>query len=203
MMEEPTVFVVDDDASVCKALCLVINSVGLPAESFTSSQEFLDAYDCDRPGCLVLDVRMQGMSGLELQRKLLAEQCCIPVIFITGHGDVAMATSAIRHGAVDFIEKPFRDQVLLDRIQEAIERDRQIRESKAKVAEVMARVARLTPREHEVMKYLVNGDSSKAIAASLKISPKTVDLHRSNILRKMGVEYPTQLVRLAVEAGIT
>ncbi len=203
MSNEPTVFVVDDDQAVRKALRLLISSLGLNVQTFASAQEFLDAYREDQPGCILLDVRLPGLSGLELQRRLAAGAIKIPIIFITGHGDIPMAVKAIQRGAIDFIEKPFTEQVLLDSVHEAIETDVQIRRQDAAAAVVATRVARLTPKEHQVMEHVIAGKSTKVIAAEMQISQKTVDFHRNHILEKLGVESPSQLVRMALMAGIT
>lgn len=198
MGNERTVFVVDDDQAVCRSVGALISSAGVNVETFATAQEFLDAYAPNQPGCLVLDVRLPGMSGLELQKKLKAAGIKIPVIFITGYGDVRMAVQAVQRGAVDVLEKPFAAQALLDRIDEAMERDAQARRHDAEGARVAARVGRLTPRERQIMETLVDGNSVKVIAARMQISPKTVDFHRKHILKKMEVDSPTRLVRLVL-----
>jgi len=193
---EPIVFVVDDDEAVCHSLRMLIETVGLEVQTYHSAQNFLDAYDPAQMGCLVLDVRMPGMSGPELQSKLTAQGINIPVIIITGYGDVPMAVQAIKAGAIDFIEKPFRDQVLLDNIQKAIELDAQNRHKQSERTDVETKIAILTPREREVMDLLVLGKSNKVIAYELGISQKTVGFHQAHILRKMGVGSVVELVRL-------
>jgi FixJ family two-component response regulator len=199
----PTVFVVDDDDAVLQSLRLLLEDVGLNIDTYSSAQAFLDTYDLSRPGCLVLDVRMSGMSGLELYSKLVELNIRLPTIMITGHGDVPMAVQAMKMGVFDFIEKPFRDQVLLDSVQKAIETDAQFRHRKAETADIGAKMELLTQREREIMDLLVSGKSNKTVAYELCISQKTVDFHRSNILQKMGVESIIELVRLAQKAQVT
>ena len=190
-----TVFVVDDDKAVRKGLRILMKSVGLAVETFASAREFLDAYDPDRPGCLVLDVRMPGMSGLELQARLAEQAIEIPIIFLSAHGDVPMAVRAVKMGALDFIEKPFRHQVLLDLIQQAIEKDAQDRREREKQQSVHMRLELLTERERQVLDLVVAGEPNKAIADDLGISEKTVEFHRSNVMKKMGVYSLPDLVR--------
>lgn len=197
---DPTVFVVDDDEAVRDSLSLLIRSVGLEVESYESAAAFLEDLDSERPGCLVLDVRMPGMSGLELQDRLLQQGTALPVIFITGHGDVPMAVRAMRAGAVDFIEKPFNDQDLLDRIQLALKRQAEERESLEERQQIDRRLGRLTPREAEVMELLVAGSANKQIAARLGLSQRTVEIHRANIMRKMEADSLADLVRMAIVA---
>jgi len=195
--DSPVVFVVDDDEAICESLRLLIGDIGLEVRTFTSAREFLEKYDSSRPGCLVLDVRMSGMSGLELQSRLRELGNHIPTIIITGHGDVPMAVEAMKAGAMDFVEKPFRDQVLLDGIQKAIDLDQRIRRQHRERQDVQARMQLLTQREKEVMERLVAGKSNKNIAFDLGISQKTVDFHRANILDKIGVSSVVELVRLS------
>jgi len=194
---EPTVFIVDDDKGVQQSLRLLLESVNLKTQIFGNAQEFLDAYDPCQPGCLVLDVRMPGMSGMELHSKLKADQMHIPVIIITGHGDIEMAVQALHKKAVTFIEKPFRDQVLLDNIHKAINIDAEDRRKRAKQEDIKAKMATLTDRERQVSDLLVDGKSNKAIGYELKISHKTVDFHRINILEKMGVDSVVKLAKLS------
>ncbi len=198
MTEQQTVFIVDDDPAVRDALSWMIGTLQLPVETFESAQDFLDSYDPERPGCLVLDVRLPGMSGLQLQQKLKEENIELPVIIITGHGDVPMAVRAIQAGAVNFFEKPFRDQEVLDCIQEALLQDAQQREHKQNSQRVLARIATLTPREKEIMKLMVRGDSNKMIAANCGISVKTVEVHRARIMDKMQARSLPILVRDAM-----
>ncbi len=196
---KPTVFVVDDDAAVRDSLKLLLKSVGQAVETFASAQEFLDAYKDDRPGCLVLDIRMPGMSGLELQEKLNERRSILPVIFITGHGDVPMAVEAMQAGAVDFIQKPFRDQDLLDRINQAVERDTANRADLAERNAIRRRLGTLTPREREVMDLVVRGKANKVIAGDLNLSQRTVEIHRARVMEKMQASSLAHLVRMVLE----
>jgi len=196
----PVVFVVDDDEAICRSLALLIEDIGLKAETFISAQHFLSAYDPAQPGCLVLDVRMSGMSGLELQSRLNELGLHIPTIIMTGHGDVPMAVEAMKAGALDFVEKPFRDQVMLDSIQKAIACDRQTREREKQHKDFRSRLELLTQREQQIMDLLIAGKANKVIAFELGISQKTVDFHRSNVLGKLGVNSVVDLVRLAHRA---
>lgn len=202
MFTDSTVFVIDDDGHVLHALRELIESVGLRVRAFASAREFLDQYDPSEPGCLLLDVRLLGMSGLELQRKLIARKAQIPIIFITAYADVPMAVQAMQMGAVDFLEKPFRDQALLDCLYRALERDQAIRQAAARKAEIRKNFEQLTPMERQVACRLAEGKSNKAIALELKISQKTVDFHRANLLAKMQAESVPQLVRLIVLAEL-
>ena len=199
MSSEPTVFVVDDDDGVRKGLSLLLRSVGLNVEVFAGAQEFLEDCNTDRPGCLVLDVRMPGMSGLELQERLKEEHIDIPVIILTGHGDVPMAVRAVQAGAVDFIEKPFREQVLLDRIQQALTMDAQRREQRTQRTVLENRLTRLTPREREVLGLVVVGKHNKAIATELGVTVKTVEFHRSKVMDKTQAGSVAELVRLVMD----
>jgi FixJ family two-component response regulator len=192
---------VDDDEAICESLRLLIGDIGLEVRTFINARDFLDAYEPSQPGCLVLDVRMSGMSGLELQSRLQELGRDIPTIIITGHGDVPMAVEAMKAGALDFIEKPFRDQVLLDCIQKAIEVDLRSRREQRERQDVQSRIELLTQREREVMDRLIAGRTNKNIAFELGISQKTVDFHRANILDKVGVGSVVELVRLTQKAG--
>lgn len=194
---EPTVFVVDDDAAVRQSLEWLVGSVGLRTQTYESAQAFLDAYDRERPGCLVLDVRMPGMSGLELQERLAAEGVTLPVIVVSGYADVPTAVRVMKQGAVDFIEKPFSDQAMLDRIQASIERDQKARQAQAERARARGSRDSLTRREAEVMALVIVGKSNKEIARDLAISPKTVEVHRANVMKKMQADSLADLVRLA------
>ena len=198
---EPTVFVVDDDPAVLRGLRLLMKSVKLNVETYLSAQEFLDDYDPAQPGCLLLDLRMPGISGLELQEILRTRNIPIPIIIITGYGEVSAAVQAMQKGAVDFLEKPFNDQVLVDQIQKAIAEDAQIRQQRAEQEAVLARLALLTPREREVMDLVIAGKSNKVIASQLGISPKTVEFHRSHIMKKMKVGSVAELVALVISAA--
>jgi two-component system response regulator FixJ len=200
--ENPIVFVVDDDEAICESLRLLIGDIGLEVRTFTSAGQFLARYSPAQNGCLVLDVRMSGMSGLELQAKLRDLGGRIPIIIITGHGDVPMAVEAMKAGAMDFIEKPFRDQVLLDSIQKAIDLDARTRRQWRERQDVQSRTELLTQREREVMERLVAGKTNKNIAFELGISQKTVDFHRANILGKVGVNSVVELVRLLQRVAV-
>lgn len=197
----PTVFIVDDDTAVRDALKFLLRSVGHPVEAFASAQDFLDAYRDDRPGCLVLDIRMPGMSGLELQEKLVERRSIVPIIFITGHGDVPMAVEAMQAGAMDFIQKPFRDQDLLDRINQALEKDASNRAALGELNVIRERLASLTPREREVMDLVVHGKANKVIAGDLDLSQRTVEIHRARVMEKMQASSLAHLVRMVIEVG--
>lgn len=203
MSNEITVFVVDDDDEVRDALELLLESVGLSVETFSSAQEYLDAFDPERPGCLVLDVRMPGMSGLELQARLAAEKVHPPVVIITGHGDVPMAVRAVQAGAVDFVQKPFNEQALLDSVHRAIEQDAQQRGEVSKLKDIQDRLDKLTRREREVMELVIAGKRNKVIAADLGISQSTVEAHRAKVMEKMQASTLSDLMRmmLTLEAG--
>jgi FixJ family two-component response regulator len=200
---DPIVFVVDDDPSMREALADLIASVGLSVEAFKSAPEFLEHRRPDAPACLVLDVRLPGLSGLDLQRELLRTEAPIPIIFITGHGDIPMSVRAMKEGAVEFLPKPFRDQDLLDAIQHAIEIDRVARQERTVVAAVSRRYESLTKREREVMKLIVLGLLNKQIAARLGSSEVTVKMHRGQVMHKMKAESAIQLARMAEKIGIT
>jgi FixJ family two-component response regulator len=197
------VFVVDDDSSMREALTDLITSVGLLVEAFKSAREFLEHRRGDAPACLVLDVRLPGLSGLDLQRELVRTEAPIPIIFITGHGDIPMSVRAIKEGAVEFLAKPFRDQELLDAIQHALEIDRAARQERSLVAEVRRRYESLTKREREVMRLVVSGLLNKQIAGELGSSEVTVKMHRGQVMRKMKAQSLVQLVRMAEKIGIT
>jgi FixJ family two-component response regulator len=200
---DPIVFVVDDDSSMREALTDLITSVGLLVEAFKSAREFLEHRRPDAPACLVLDVRLPDLSGLDLQRELVRTEAPIPIIFITGHGDIPMSVRAIKEGAVEFLAKPFRDQDLLDAIQHALEIDRAARRERSMVAEVRRRYESLTKREREVMKLVVSGLLNKQIAGELGSSEVTVKMHRGQVMRKMKAQSLVQLVRMAEKIGIT
>jgi len=192
----PTVFVVDDDEPVRDAIAMLLDTVDIPCETFPSAQAFLDGYDKSRTGCLVLDIRMPGMSGLELQEHLLAQRAPVPIIFITGHGDIPMAVEAMKRGALDFIRKPFRDQELLDRVQEALATDEAQRADNANLEEMRTRVASLTPREREVFERVADGQANKVVAIELGISERTVEIHRSQVMQKTAARTLADLVRI-------
>jgi two-component system response regulator FixJ len=202
MKEQPaTVFIVDDDEAVRASLKLLLKTFGLPAEVFASAQEFLAAFDPARGGCLVLDIRMPGMSGLDLQEELNARGAMLPIIFVTGHGDVPMAVEAMQRGAMDFLQKPFRDRDLIDRIKKALEKDLAGRELLGSRERIRARLAQLTPREQEVMALVTQGKANKVIAADLDLSQRTVEIHRAHVMEKMGANSLAHLVRMAIDAG--
>jgi two-component system, LuxR family, response regulator FixJ len=190
------VFVVDDDEPVRDAIGMLLETVDIPHQTFCSAQAFLDAYDRSFAGCLVLDIRMPGVSGLELQQKLIDMHAAIPIIFITGHGDVPMAVEAMKRGAVDFIRKPFRDQELLDRIHEALNADSDQRDALEAAEELRRRFAVLTPRECEVFERVTAGQANKVIAIELGISERTVEIHRSQVMHKAGARSLADLVRM-------
>lgn len=194
MANEKTVFVVDDDRAVRESLSWLISSVGFKVETFDSAQAFLDAYEAGRPGCLLVDVRMPGISGLELQRHLAAQAICLPVIIVTGHGDVQMAVRAMKDGAFDFIEKPFNDQVLLDLVHKAVRECERRRNVQTERLEVQARVDLLTPRERQVMDMIVAGQTNKQIAHGLDISDKTVEAHRAKVMDKLQAASLAELI---------
>lgn len=198
-MNQPTVFVVDDDQAVARSLRWLIETVQLRVETFSSAQAFLDGYTPSKRGCLVLDVRMPGMSGLELQERLAAQRIHVPIIFITGHGDVQMAVRAVQAGSFDFIEKPFNDQDLLDRIQKAIAFDTEQRCKETQRAHLAALFASLTTREREVLDLVVEGLSNKAIANSFGLSAKTVEVHRAKMMEKMQARSIADLVKMAMQ----
>ncbi len=195
---DATVFIVDDDEDVRNALCWLIESVNLRAETFESAELFLDAYDRERPGCLVLDLRMPGIGGLGLLESLPSREIHLPVIMLTGHGDVPIAVRAMKAGAMDFIEKPFTDQDLLDKIQTALREDARRRKDMAERVAIEGRLAHLTPREQEILERLVNGQANKVISADLGISERTVETHRKNIMEKMQAKSLAELVQMAV-----
>ena len=197
-----TVFVVDDDEGVRDGLSLLLATVGQPCELFASAGDFLEAYDEENRGCLVLDIRMPRMTGLDLQEKLIEMGSGLPIIFITGHGDIPMAVEAMRRGAVDFIRKPFREHGLLDRINEALAVDDTVRKQATDRKAVEERLAVLTDREREVFERVADGEMNKVIAADLGISERTVEVHRGHVMKKLGVKTLAQLVRIKIEAEL-
>jgi FixJ family two-component response regulator len=200
--EQPVVFVIDDDPSVREALAGLLRSVGLDVQSFGSTQEFLQSKRPDAPGCLVLDVRLPGRSGLDLQRELAESSIQVPIVFITGHGDIPMSVRAMKAGAIEFLTKPFHDQELLDAVQLGIERDRARRREAAGVAELQQRFESLTPREREIMALVVTGRLNKQIAADLEVSEITIKVHRGQAMRKMRARSLAELVRMADQLGV-
>jgi len=197
----PTVFIVDDDEAVRNSLRLLVKSVGLTASALVSARDFLETYDPQQPGCLVLDVRMPGMSGLELQQQLNLRGAVIPVIFITGHGDIPMAVEAMQQGAFDFLQKPFRDQDLIDRVQRALEKDRVNRAELTERGRIRERHEQLTPREREVLALVTSGKPNKVMAADLGLSQRTVEIHRARVMEKMGASSLAHLVRMVMDLG--
>ena len=198
----PTVFIIDDDSGVRESIKDLVESVGLRAQSFATAQEFLSSERRDAPSCLVLDIRLPGISGLDLQHELKRVGVKIPIIFISGHADIPMTVRAMKSGAAEFLTKPFRDQDLLDVIQRALDRERVVREKQRHLAELQERYARLSVREREVMNLVVVGRLNKQIAAELKISVETVQGHVKNILAKLSVHDRTEAVAVAIRRGI-
>ena len=196
------VYIVDDDPSMCEALTRLLGTVGLRAEAFKTPEEFLNTRRPDAPSCLVLDVRLPGLSGLDLQHELADTDPPIQIVFVTAHGDIPMTVQALKAGAVDFLTKPFRDQQLLDAVQQAIDRDRAARRQWADLAELRRRYESVTPREREVMALVVTGLLSKQIAARLHTGEATVKAHRAQLMRKMEADSVAQLVRIAEELSL-
>jgi len=203
MKSDPMVFIVDDDESVRKSIARLVKSIGLNAETFPSPQSFLDREPYDGPCCLVLDVRMPGMSGIDLQRELEKSGLFLPVIFITGYGTVPMSVQAMKNGAVDFLPKPFKDQNLLDAIQHALDKSAQTRKDRAEIEGIQLRIGRLTHREYEVLSLIISGMLNKQVAFQLGISEKTVKVHRARVMEKIQVDSLAELVRLTEKIGIT
>jgi FixJ family two-component response regulator len=201
--EQPTVVVIDDDASIRKALDNLLRSVGLDVELFKSPQEFLQSDRPDRPGCIVLDVRFPGRSGLDMQREISAANTPLPIIFITGYGDIPMSVRAMKAGAVEFLTKPFRDQDLLDAVGVALEKDRTRRANEIRIAELRSRFTTLTARERQVLALVIAGRLNKQIAGELGVSEMTVKMHRRQVMRKMQAAGLAQLVRLADQLGLS
>jgi two-component system, LuxR family, response regulator FixJ len=195
----PTVFVVDDDEGVRDSLRFLLKSVGLATKTVASATEFLASYNVNQPGCLVLDVRMPAMSGLELQQQLNLRGAVIPVIFITGHGDIPMAVEAMQHGAFDFLQKPFRDQDLIDRLQKALAKDAENRTDLREHDQIRSRFETLTPREHEVLVLMVRGLPNKIMAAELGVSQRTIEIHRARVMEKTTARSLAHLVRMDMD----
>jgi FixJ family two-component response regulator len=198
----PTVFIVDDDPAVLKGLSRLLRSARLNVATCGSPQEFLEQHDPRAPGCLVLDVAMPGLNGLELQAALTEKGSAVPIIFLTGHGDIPMSVQAMKRGAVDFLTKPVDDGDLLRAIRAAIEKDRVARQARAELDEIHQRLATLTPREREVMEHVIAGQLNKQTAADLGTVEKTIKVHRARVMEKMKVQSVAELVRLAERVGV-
>jgi two-component system response regulator FixJ len=201
-MSDEMVFVVDDDADVRDSLCALLESAGVAAEAYDSARAFLDAYQPERPGCLIADIRMPDMDGLELQEELNRRSGALPVIVVTGHADVPLAVRAMKAGAVDLIEKPYDDALLLASVRRALARAQSVREQVAVADAAKARIANLSARERQVLDLLVAGQPNKIIAYELDISPRTVEIHRAHVMEKMEAKSLSDLVRAAIAAGI-
>lgn len=200
-VKAPIVYLVDDDEAIRDSLGMLFKSIGLEHAAYASALEFLEHYDGERHSCLVADIRMPGLSGLELQQRLNEQRAEIPIIFITGHGDVPMAVTAMKSGAADFIQKPFRDQDLIDRLHKALALDLDRRVARAAEEEIRKRIALLTPREHEVMQRVVRGQANKVIAMDLGVSQRTVELHRARVMRKLKMRSVAELVHAVDRIG--
>ena len=199
---KPTVFIVDDDAAVLKGLSRLLRSAGLAVETFSSSQDFLNHYVPNTPGCLVLDVAMPGLNGLELQKALPTKGDVVPIVFLTGHGDIPMSVQAMKRGAVDFLTKPVNGDDLLQAVRAALEKDRVARQARAEVDEIQQRLATLTPREREVLEHVISGQLNKQTAVDLGTVEKTIKVHRARVMEKMKAHSVAELVRLAEKAGV-
>ena len=198
----PTVFVVDDDAAIRKAVSRLLRSAGIAVAVFESPTEFLAQYDPNTPGCLVLDIAMPGFNGLQLQTALGEKGSVLPIIFLTGHGDVSKSVQAMKHGAFDFLTKPVKDKDLLTAVRAAIQTDAFVRREKAKMSEILARLDKLTPRERELLEHVVAGKLNKQIACDLSITEATVKMHRARVMAKMKVQSVAELARLTERCGI-
>ncbi|WP_341581547.1 response regulator FixJ [Marinobacter metalliresistant] len=195
---QQTVYVVEDDEAVRDSLELLLKSDGKPVRPYESATAFLKDYSDKMTGCIVLDIRMPGMDGMELQKKLNEKHSILPIIFVTGHGDVPMAVDAMKEGAVDFIQKPYREEALLEKIEAALKQDLEQRKSLDEKQEIIRRIKSLTPREHEIMDRMIAGQANKVIAIELEISQRTVEIHRSRVMHKMGTHSLAHLVRMAL-----
>jgi RNA polymerase sigma factor (sigma-70 family) len=200
---KPTVFIIDDDPSVLKSLGRLLKSLGFDTETFASAELFLARKPYDGVGCIVLDVRMPGLSGMDLQDELIKADYSMPIIFITGHGNIPMSVQAMKKGAVNFLAKPFDDEELLQAVREAIEKDKRAKAERAEVHDALRLTEQLTPREQEVLRYVITGMPNKQIALKLDIAEKTVKVHRGRIMEKLCMDSVAELVRLAEKAGIT
>jgi FixJ family two-component response regulator len=201
MHDNPTVYVVEDDDAVRDSLQMVLESVGYKVFPYPNGNSFLDAWHADMSGCLLLDIRMPGINGMELQRKLTERNSILPIIFITGHGDVPMAVEAMQHGAFDFVQKPYREQELLEKIEHAIALDRDNRQGLQERQSIRARIESLTPRELDVLRLMVEGRANKVIAADLDISQRTVEIHRARVMEKLEARSLAHLVRMVMAVG--
>lgn len=199
--DSPLIYLVDDDEAVRDSLGMLFKSIGFKYQAHASALDFLEHYDAARHSCLVADIRMPGLSGLELQQRLNEQRAEIPIIFITGHGDVPMAVTAMKSGANDFVQKPFRDQDLIDRINKGLESDRERRKERAEVDAIRARIALLTPRENEVMQRVARGQANKVIAMDLGVSQRTIELHRARVMRKLRMRSVAELVHAIDRIG--
>ena len=198
-----TVYIVDDNASVRRGLRRLLKSAGYSVESFDSAQAFLEADPrCQNPACLILDMKMPGMTGSRLQQKLLERDYALPIVFITGHGDISMSVKAMKTGAVDFLTKPFDEGALIDAVEEALKKDIKTREAIDERQNLLKQIEALTPREYEIFSYVITGMLNKQIAYALNISEKTVKVHRGRVMEKLGLDSVAQLVRMASKAGI-
>ena len=195
---QQTVYVVEDDEAVRDSLELLLKSDGKPVKTYDNANAFLKDYSEKMAGCIVLDIRMPGMDGMELQKKLNEKHSILPIIFVTGHGDVPMAVDAMKEGAVDFIQKPYREEALLQKIEAALEQDKEQRKTLGEKQEILRRVKSLTPREHEIMDRMIAGQANKGIAIELEISQRTVEIHRSRVMHKMGTHSLAHLVRMVL-----
>lgn len=201
MNDTPSVYIVEDDEAVRDSLQMVLESVGYKVSTYPTGNAFLDVWDADMSGCLLLDIRMPGINGMELQRKLNERNSILPIIFVTGHGDVPMAVEAMQHGAVDFVQKPYREQELLEKIEHAIELDRESRQGLQQRQAIRQRVESLTPRELDVLRLMVEGRANKVIAADLDISQRTVEIHRARVMEKLEAKSLAHLVRMVMAIG--
>ena len=200
--KSPVVFVIDDDPSVRKSLSRLLRSVGHSVETFSSAEAFLGRKHFDGVGCIILDVQMPGLSGMDLQAELSKEEYSMPIVFITGHGDIPMSVDAMRKGAIHFLTKPFDDNDLLKAIREAIDKDRMAKAEQTEVQDIRRRINLLTQREYEILRYVITGMLNKQIAFTLKIAEKTVKIHRGRVMGKLRINSVAELVRLAEKAGI-
>lgn len=200
--QELTVFIIDDDAAVRDSLADLMDSVGLTVQTYATAIDFLADYSAELLGCLVVDIRMPGMSGLELQQELNRREAMLPIILITAHGDVSMAVQAMREGALDFIQKPFRDQELLDRVNQALKSCDKQHNSQRKTQSVKKHIHNLTPREHQVMQMIIEGKANKVIAIDLGLSQRTIEVHRANVMQKLEARSLADLVRIVTQTGM-